>query len=147
MRKQFGRILVCFALAIIMALSVTSAFADTTSSQNNAKSSGGIARVFTNANIKHYWRPSISLDGVSTQWSGNLDITISSISCPDGTKLRLKPYDSDGNVLNGGVYTKTPYIFHLPLNDYDMDTIILEFRNIYRIGTIVTSGYFECNYV
>lgn len=147
MRKQFGRILVCFALTIIMALSVTSAFADTKSLQNNVKSSGGIARVFTNANIKHYWRPSISLDGVSTQWSGNLDITISSISCPEGTELKLTPYDSYGNFLNAGVSTTTTGTQSLSLSNHNMNKIILEFRNKDRIGTIVTSGYFECDYV
>lgn len=147
MSKQFGRILVCFALAIIMVLSVTSSFADTMSLQNNAKSSGGITRVFTNAHIQHRWSPSISLDGLSTQWSGNLDINISSISCPSGTKLKLTPYDSYGNSLNAGVSTTTTGTHSLSLSNHNMDTIYLEFRNKDRIGTIVTSGYFECDYV
>lgn len=147
MRKQFGRILVCFALTIIMALSVTSAFADTKSLQNNVKSSGGIARVFTNANIKHYWRSSISLDSVSNQWSGNMGVTISSISCPSGTKLKLTPYDSYDNSIGESVYTTTTGTHSLSLYNHSLDTICLELRNKNRVGTIVTSGYFECDYV
>lgn len=135
----------CCIIAAIMLLTAIPAFADTASPQFNSKG-GTRIRNFTNANIKHYWRPSITLPASSSQWSGNMNVSITYLYVPSGTNLKLTVVDTSGNAIGGSVPSATTTSYSLSLNNPYLTTICLEFRNTSRIGTITTSGSFRCNY-
>jgi len=138
--------ILCCIIAAIMLLTAIPAFADTIPLQLNSKG-GAKTRNFSGANIKHYWRPSITLPSTSSQWSGDMSVSISYLYVPAGTDLKLTVVDTSGNTVGGSEPSAASGgSYSLALNNPYLSTICLELRNTNRIGTITTTGSFSCNY-